>query len=122
MTRDYRKLDVFVEADALVPLVYRLTAALPPSERYGLQSQIRKAAVSVATNLVEGSSRRSTTEYCRFVEIAYGSAREAGYLLMLAARLGFLEESDVLPLVTRYSGLQAGLYSLVESLCPTGHR
>ncbi|HET9371746.1 MAG TPA: four helix bundle protein [Vicinamibacterales bacterium] len=122
MTRDYRKLAVFVEADALVPLVYRVTVALPASERYGLQVQIRKAAVSAPTNLVEGSSRRSTTEYCRFVEVAYGSAREVSYLLLLATRLGFLTEVVVQPLVKRYDALQAGLYCLLESLCPESCR
>jgi four helix bundle protein len=118
MPRDYRKLEVFVDADALVLLVYRLTASLPSSERFGLQSQIRKAAVSVPTNLVEGSSRRSTTEYCRFIEVAYGSAREVSYLLVLAMKLGFLKQDDVAVLVERYDRLQAGLYKLLDSLCP----
>ena len=120
--RDYRKLDVFVEADALVPLIYRVTAGLPFAERFGLQSQIRKAAVSVPTNLVEGSRRRSTAEYCRFIEVAYGSAREVSYLLLLATKLGFLTMTGIQSLVKRYDTLQAGLYRLLESLCPESCR
>ena len=116
MTRDYRKLEVFVEADKLVLLVYQVTQDLPAAERFGLQIQIRKAAVSAATNLVEGSSRRSTAEWCRFVEVSHGSARETGYLLGLATRLGYLSQERTQPLIDRYEGLQAGLYALLQSM------
>lgn len=116
MSRDYRKLEVFIEADALIPEVYRVTRALPAEERYGLQAQIRKAAVSVATNLVEGSSRRNTTDYCRFVEVAFGSAREVFYLLGLTNRLGLLDPARTAALIERYDRLQARLNRLVNSL------
>jgi four helix bundle protein len=115
MARDYRKLRVFIEADRLVLLVYEVTKDLPTSERFGLQIQIRKAAVSAATNLVEGSSRRSTAEYCRFIEVSHGSAREASYLLGVATRLGFLKRERTQPLIDRYEGLQAGLHELLQS-------
>ena len=116
MARDYRKLRVFVEGDALVPLVYRATKGLPPEERYGLQIQVRKASVSVPTNLAEGSARRSTPDFLRFVEIAFGSAREARYLLGLCVRLDFIAEAVAAPLIGRYETLQAQLNSLLDSL------
>jgi len=118
MARDYRKLRVFVEGDALVPLVYRATKSLPPEERYGLQIQVRKAAVSVPTNLAEGSVRRSTPDFLRFVEVAFGSAREVRYLLGLCVRLEFIAECVAAPLIERYEALQGQLNALLESLSP----
>ena len=87
--RDHTKLVVFNLADQLVLAVYRESERFPRSEAYGLQSQIRRAAVSIAANLVEGCSRSSQADYLRFMEIAYGSARELQYELSVCERLGY---------------------------------
>jgi len=74
--RDHKKLRAFELADEIVPLVYQLTRDFPPQEVYGLTAQIRRAAISVTSNIVEGCSRESQVEYFRFLEIAFGSLRE----------------------------------------------
>jgi four helix bundle protein len=116
MARDHRKLRVFTIADGLVMDVYRLSAGFPGTERYGLQSQIRRAAVSTVSNIVEGSARLSTREYVSFLNIASGSATESCYLSSLAGRLGLLLESDAGRLTAGYSELSAGLRSMIETL------
>jgi four helix bundle protein len=116
MSRDHRKLKVFGMADQLVLEVYRRTRGFPDEERYGLQAQIRRAAVSVPTNIVEGSARRSTRDYLHFLVIALGSASETRYLLGLAHRIGVLAAPDHEDLEARYGELVRALESLVQSL------
>lgn len=122
MSRDYRKLRAFHSADQLVVALYRATKTLPMEERFGLQAQLRRSAVSVPCNIVEGSARTSTTDYCRFLTIAHGSAAECHYLLGLAVRLEFLSAKTVAPLVEGYHRLQGSLGALVNSLTPEGAR
>ena len=116
MSRDHRKLRVFILADRLVTEIYRATSDFPSSERYGLQAQIRRAAVSAACNIVEGSARRSTSEYVSFLNIAAGSAAEARYLVDLSSRLGFVVEADRVALTGDYAELAAGLQALIRAL------
>ena len=96
--RDHTKLRAFELADEVVISAYRLTAQFPKEEMYGLVSQIRRAAVSVPSNIVEGCTRDSQQDYLRFLQIAYGSLKELHYQLNLSTRLGFLEKHDF-PLV-----------------------
>jgi four helix bundle protein len=116
MSRDHRKLRVFQEANDLVAEVYKSTTIFPISERYGLQAQLRRAAVSVPVNIVEGSARRSTSEYCNFLNIAAGSTAEAWYLVELSGRLGFLTASDVDRLSSSYRSLAGQLEALQRLL------
>lgn len=116
MSRDHRKLHVFVLADALVPRVYKSTNNFPVEERYGLQMQLRRAAVSVACNIVEGSARKGEKEYVDFLNVAAGSAAEARYLCELSLRLGFMPPTASGDLVGTYTELCARLQALISSL------
>ena len=116
MARDPRKLVAFTLADELVPDVYRATAGFPDEERFGLQSQIRRAAVSVAANVVEGCARWSERDYRCFVVIALGSASETRYLVDVAARLGFIEPHEAASLDSRYQRVVRALQGLVDFL------
>ena len=95
MPRDHRKLTVFVQADQLALEAYRLTALFPSSERYGLVTQIRRAAVSGPCNVVEGAGRSSNAAFAYFLDIAAGSVAEARYLMQLAMRLEFIAADSV---------------------------
>lgn len=114
--RDYTTLRTFTLADDLVLDVYELTRALPPEERFGLQSQIRRAAVSTPTNIVEGSVRRSDRHYLRYLENSLGSACEARYLLQLCKRLRFLDGSACDDLARRYTEVIKGLSALITRI------
>ncbi len=74
--------------------VYARTASFPDDERFGLTSQLRRGAVSIASNIVEGSARRTHADYVHFLGIAYAAARELEYQLSLAQRMGYVEPDD----------------------------
>ena len=92
--RDHTKLRAFEMANEVVMLVYQVTAGFPREEMYGLTSQMRRAAVSVPSNIVEGCARDSQADYLRFLRMAFGSLRELHYQLGLSNRLGFLCNQD----------------------------
>jgi four helix bundle protein len=94
MARDHRKLEVFQLADDLAMAIYQATSSLPSSERFGIQSQLRRAAVSIPTNIVEGCARDSERDFVRSLDIAFGSSRELLYLISLAQRLEYMDSSN----------------------------
>ena len=81
--RDHTKLRAFELADEVALLIYQVTADFPKEELYGLTAQMRRAAVSVPSNIVEGCARNSQADYLRFLYIAFGSLRELHYQLGL---------------------------------------
>ena len=92
--RNHTKLRAFELADEIAIITYRKTRGFPKEEIFGLTSQMRRAAVSVPSNIVEGCACESQTEYLRFLEIAFSSLRELHYQFNLAKRLGYLSEKN----------------------------
>ena len=94
MNRPHKKLDVWKAAMDLVIEVYRLTEKFPKEERFGLTVQVRKAVVSIPSNIAEGASRNTKKEFVNFLYIAQGSLSELDAQLEIAYRLGYIGEED----------------------------
>src|SRR5438477_2257774 len=91
---NFEKLDVWQKAIDFADLVYRTTRAFPADERFGLTNQMRRAAVSISSNIAEGCSRISKNDFARFIEIATGSVFEVASQSFIARRQGFLAEQE----------------------------
>ncbi|MEE4001385.1 four helix bundle protein [Tenacibaculum sp. FZY0031] len=92
--RNYRKFEVWKKSHELALKVYKLTKGFPKEEIYGITSQLRRASLSVPTNIVEGVSRNTEKEFAHFVNIASGSSTEVEYLLEFASELNYLSYKD----------------------------
>ena len=114
--RDHTKLRAFELADELALAVYEATRAFPKDEQFGLTSQMRRAAVSCASNIVEGCARNSESDYLRFLDMAYGSVREVEYQASLAHRLGYLAAGTYASLHVRCVEASKVLSGLIRSL------
>ena len=112
----FERLDVWRKAIELADQVYRATRSFPNYERYGLTSQIRRPAVSVAANIAEGSGRGSNKEFVRFVEIAFGSLMETVSHIVIAMNQSFLSKNDYENLYNRAAQLSKMLSGLRSSL------
>lgn len=110
---DYKELNVWKEAIKLVKITYEITAEFPKSEKYSLVSQLRRASVSIPSNIAEGSSRSSDKDYKRFVEIAIGSTLELETQLIISKELDFLDkESEVFKQLETVKKLLAGFKNI----------
>lgn len=114
--QDFRKLMVWDKAHAFALGVYGITKPFPTSERYGLTAQLRKSASSVPTNLAEGCGRGSAAALAAFVQIAFGSASESEYQLLLAQDLGYLGPADHKKLTAQVTEVKRMLASLLRTL------
>ena len=114
--RDHRKLEAFQLADSLAMRVYAVTRQFPIDERFTLTSQLRRSAVSVGANIVEGAARATKLDYLRFLGIAYGSARELDYEISIAIRLGYVAATTARDLELLSSRTCRTLYGLIAAL------
>jgi four helix bundle protein len=93
--KNYRDLIVWQIAIAFAKQVYLLSNQFPADERFSLTSQVRRAAVSIPSNIAEGQGRFSDADFCRFLSIAHGSLREVETQIILAVELGYLESVQI---------------------------
>ena len=106
---DHKNLDVWKKSIDLVEMIYKLSALFPDEERYGLTSQIRRAAVSVPSNLAEGAARNSKKEFLNFISISLGSLAEVETQVIIAQRLNFCERSNDFNQINEVRALLIGL-------------
>jgi four helix bundle protein len=114
--KDLRELKVWQKAHQLVLEVYRQSAQLPPDERFGLTTHLRKTAVSIPSNIAEGCGREGDRELTRFLNIASGSAAELEYQLLLARDLAYLSADVHRQLDALIGEVKRMLYRFIQTL------
>ena len=115
----FEDLRVWREAREIVCIVYRLTKKFPPNERYGLASQMQRAAVSTMSNIAEGFERGTTKEFINFLYIAKGSNGEVRSQAYVAFDLGYISQAERDDLVHRCERLSRRIYNFIEYLKQT---
>jgi len=114
--KDFRQLKVWEKAHQLALAIYKVTKGFPKEEIYGLTSQIRRASMSVPTNIAEGCGRNTDADFARFLQIAMGSASETEYQLLLSHDLEFLTKEQYEKLNTDVTEIKRMLTSLIQTL------
>ena len=114
--KSYQELQVWQKAMTLVEAVYRATKIFPREEQFGLTSQVRRAAVSIPSNIAEGQGRHTTQAFLNHLSIAYGSLQETETQLMLACRLGYLDSEKLNELLNETGSIGRMLNGLQKSL------
>ena len=114
--RTHRELEVWKKAMNFVIEVYRKTSEFPKSEVYGLTSQLRRASVSIPSNLAESAARNGNKEFMQFLNITQGSISELDTQLELAYRLEYINKQDCSNLINRLTEISKMLYGLIKTL------
>lgn len=114
--RNFRNLEIWDSAITLAKAIYILTSKLPSSEKYGLTSQMQRAAVSISSNIAEGASRKSEIDFARFLDIAIGSTFELETQLIITKEIGFITEDELKGQLETLNILQKKINSLVTKI------
>ena len=116
MAQTYKELIVWQKAMELTTEIYRLTKKLPKDELYALTNQLRRAAVSIPSNIAEGNARFSTKEYLRFLSIARGSTAEVETQILICLKLNYLSQEDIASAVSLLDETGRMLNSMIKKL------
>ncbi len=114
--KTHKDLDVWKNAIDFVTQIYRVSLKFPPEEKYGLTSQLRRASVSIPSNIAEGASRKGKKEFQHFLFIALSSAAEVETQLIIANNLDFLSSTDYLALTNKQELIAKMIQGLIKSL------
>jgi four helix bundle protein len=114
--KDFKTLNVWQKSHNLAIAVYKLTYSFPKEEIYGITSQLRRAIISIPTNLAEGCGRGSDKDFARFIQIAFGSASESEYLVILSKDLGLINQDTWENLMNDISEVKRMLAALLKSI------
>ena len=116
MLKNYKELKVWQKAYKLCLRIYRITSEFPNDEKIGLISQIRRAAVSIVSNIAEGYGRKTTADYLKSLYIAYGSNCELETQIMLAGDLDYINKGFVDAIINKIREVERMLKALIKSL------
>ena len=119
--KNFRDLKVWQKAHDLTLKIYRDTKSFPAQEQYGITSQLRRAAVSISTNIAEGCCRGSDNDFARFLEIAFASASELEYLVLLSKDLELIDPTSYGTTTTEVEEVKRMLYSFIQKLKEEKH-
>ena len=119
--RGFKDLIVWQRSVALAVEIYKITKEFPREEIYGLTSQIRRAAVSIPSNLAEGHARNTKSQFANFIDIALGSAAELETQLAISLQTGYLKQNDYDKLVNELTEITRMLYGLLNRVQPDRH-
>ncbi len=114
--KSYRDLIVWQKGIKLAKEIYQITSQFPKHERYGLVSQLRRAAVSVPSNIAEGQARRKPNDFIRFLHISLGSLAELDTQVILANEFRYIQPNDARNIETDIFGLRRQIYGLINSI------
>ena len=112
----HRKLDVWNAAIEVATLTYGLTRQFPDEEKFGLTSQMRRAAVSIGSNIAEGAARQTTKEYVQFLYIASGSTSELDTQLVIVENIGFIDSANAAEVRARLKAISQMTHGLIRRL------
>ncbi len=114
--RNFRKLEVWQESIKLCKAIYTLTETFPQDEKFGLTNQMRRSAVSIASNLAEGSSRKSSKEFSKYIDYSLGSSFELETQLIISIEVGLVKNNIAHKIIDNLTTLQRRLNALRKSV------
>ncbi|MCX6170811.1 MAG: four helix bundle protein [Ignavibacteriales bacterium] len=113
---NFKDLKIWSKSRVLVKKIYELTEEFPSDEKFGLISQMRRAAVSIVSNIAEGSGKESNKDFCRFLELAYSSAFELETQLILSVDLNFIKPDATTEILNYVQEIQKMIYSFIKTV------